>query len=164
MAKNRQVVVRSDHIQQAIPKDSGRCMIADALKDAFPGARRVSVDLQTIRYTDSGNVRRTYLTPGQAQAALARFDDGLSVEPFSFFLSNPIHVSPADDPGRDHGPRPPRTVRVTDNVGTDSRGSKIRGLKVQVTGGHPPPLTKRGTRRVFGMRGLRVNEHGEVQQ
>jgi hypothetical protein len=75
--------VTAEHIANGIPKDSGHCMIADALADAVPGATFVSADLATIRYTDeAAGWRYIYLTPGPAQAALLAFDQGETPEPF----------------------------------------------------------------------------------
>ena len=39
-------------IAKAIKRDSNHCMIADAIKHTVPGVRNVSVDLQTIRWSD----------------------------------------------------------------------------------------------------------------
>lgn len=77
------IQVGDSHIDQAIPQDSQHCMIADALKEAIPTARRVAVDLATIRYTDPASGRRyIYLTPRPAQLALLDFDHGVRPEPF----------------------------------------------------------------------------------
>jgi hypothetical protein len=62
-------------IRDAIPRDSSHCMWADAVKAAVPGARSVSVDLQTIRFTDPEKpLRYTFLTPRLAQSNLIDFD------------------------------------------------------------------------------------------
>lgn len=75
--------VTAEHIATAVPKDSGHCMIADALAAAMPQATYVSVDLATIRWTDeAAGLRYIYLTPGRAQRALIAFDQGEKPEPF----------------------------------------------------------------------------------
>lgn len=75
--------VTQKHIDDAVPRDSGHCMIADALRDAYPQATYVSVDLATIRFTDeSAGFRYIYLTPGYAQKALIDWDAGEKPEPF----------------------------------------------------------------------------------
>jgi hypothetical protein len=62
-------------------------MIADAVRKAYPWARNITVDIQTIRLSDpERGVRLTYLTPRQAQLALLDFDAGEKAEPFSFAL------------------------------------------------------------------------------
>ena len=50
--------VTAELIATAIPRNSGHCMIADALRAAIPSARFISVDLQTIRWSDPETNRR----------------------------------------------------------------------------------------------------------
>src|SRR5215471_8576990 len=84
------IKVTSEHIDTAIPLDSGHCMIADAVKADLPYARSVQVDIATIRFTDpQAGKRYLYLTPPSVQAALLSFDAGLKPEPFIFRLSTP---------------------------------------------------------------------------
>ena len=81
------VEITDEVIDEAIPRDSSHCMIADALKALVPGASKVAVDLQTIRFSDlKKGLRYTYLTPRVAQVALIKFDQGLKPEPFAFRL------------------------------------------------------------------------------
>jgi hypothetical protein len=87
VAPRATVEVDEATIQAAIPNDSSHCMIAEAVKAAFPGAIRVSVDLQTIRFSDPvKRLRYVYLTPRAAQVALIRFDGGERPDPFSMRL------------------------------------------------------------------------------
>jgi hypothetical protein len=73
---------------EAVRNDSAHCMIADAITAQIPGASRVSVDLQTIRWSDRQRGERyTYLTPPMAQDALIRFDQGQPLVPFKLKLS-----------------------------------------------------------------------------
>lgn len=82
------VELTSEGIEAAKQRDSSHCMIAEAVKAAFPGAAYVSVDLQTIRFSDpEKHLRYTYLTPRSAQIALVNFDQGREPEPFAFRLS-----------------------------------------------------------------------------
>lgn len=84
-APNLLVKVTQHHIDTALPQDSEHCMIADAIKDAFPGARMVSVDTSTIRFTDpKKGLRYVYFTPPFAQSALIGWDEGVRPEPFEF--------------------------------------------------------------------------------
>src|SRR5437899_7159508 len=79
--------VTEELIQKAVPKDSKHCMIAEAVKIAFPSASAIAVDLATIRFSDrKKRFRYTYLTPRIAQAALVNFDQERAPEPFSFTL------------------------------------------------------------------------------
>lgn len=97
--KYRMVVVdvTEADIERAIPADSGHCAIADAIQRQLPGASKVSVDLQTIRWSDrAAGVRYVYLTPRVAQALLLDFDNGDReyCQPLSFRLQNPAQVIP----------------------------------------------------------------------
>jgi hypothetical protein len=91
------IEVTEADIDAAIPKDSGHCAIADAIARQVSGATRVTVDLQTIRWTDSDKGERyTYLTPRAAQVLLLDFDQGEReyCRPLTFRLDRPIHVNP----------------------------------------------------------------------
>jgi hypothetical protein len=81
------IQVTREHIDNAVRRDSHRCMIADAIRDAFPAAQYILVDLQSIRWTDpEAKERYAYFTPPLAQRALLRFDQGKPVQPFTFRL------------------------------------------------------------------------------
>src|SRR5262245_52377294 len=81
------IPVSKEAIETACRKNSSHCMIADAIKTAIPKAAFVSVDLQTIRWTDKDKgLRYTYLTPRAAQDALVRFDRGIQPPPFLLTL------------------------------------------------------------------------------
>jgi hypothetical protein len=83
------LVITQELIDTSIRASSGHCMIADAVRDAVPAARNISVDLQTIRWTDPDRgVRYVYLTPPQAQLALVDFDEGNPVHPFYVTVRN----------------------------------------------------------------------------
>ena len=81
------IALTKELIEDSKQRDSSHCMIAEAVKAAYPDATYVSVDLQTIRFTDPGkHLRYTYLTPRIAQIALIDFDQGNTPEPFTFTL------------------------------------------------------------------------------
>ena len=76
------VEITQEIIDQATPKNSGHCVIADAIAAKVPGASSVSVDLATVRWTDRAKgVRYIWLTPVSAQQLLLAFDAGLPIEP-----------------------------------------------------------------------------------
>ncbi len=78
------------HIANAIKGDASHCMIAEAIREKFPNARWVLVDIQSIRWTvRSEGKRYIFLTPRAAQKALLKFDHGESVAPFDIRLENP---------------------------------------------------------------------------
>jgi hypothetical protein len=157
--------VSAEQIAKATRKDSSHCMIAEALRDAMPSAEYVSVDLATIRFTDTLAGRRyIYLTPGPAQMALIDFDQGDKVSPFSVKASavQMVHtgaarkakaIKAAED-GDELTPE-----RATLAAPKSSSGSSV-GVKV---GGKTPPMgassagagtgrVKRGRIRAFGLR------------
>ena len=81
------VKITKKQIDEAIRGNSSHCMIADAVKEQVPDAKYVSVDLQSIRWTDTKKGRRyTYLTPPRAQRALVKFDQGEPVAGFQMTL------------------------------------------------------------------------------
>jgi hypothetical protein len=76
------VHITQEIIDQAVPKDSGHCVIADAISAQVAQASNVSVDLQSVRWTDrEKGVRYIYLTPASAQQLLLAFDYGAPIEP-----------------------------------------------------------------------------------
>lgn len=139
-------------IFEAEQRDSSHCMIADAIKKQMPEASYVSVDLQTIRWTDSAKgLRYIYLTPRVAQVALVKFDQGMHTEPFSFQLRN----GQTTKTGRKQDPA--QIVGAKGRPG--SRGGSVPGIN----GGKAPPLASlsnsvrvRGSRRAYGLRGLEL--------
>lgn len=75
--------VTDEIIDRSVPKSSEHCMVADAVKVAFPTAKAVSVDLATVRFSDPGKgLRYIYLTPRIAQEQLIEFDEGR--RPYAF--------------------------------------------------------------------------------
>lgn len=81
------IEVTSEIIERSRPRDSRHCMIAEALREAYPDAQKVSVDLATIRFTDpQKGLRYTYLTPRIGQEALVQFDTAVLPAPFSMAL------------------------------------------------------------------------------
>lgn len=80
-------------IDRAEQRNSGHCMIADAIRMVLPNAKSVYVDLATIRFTDPVKRQRyIYLTPSRAQQALIHFDQGIHNEPFTLQLKKAIQV------------------------------------------------------------------------
>lgn len=155
------VEVTKEIIERAEQRDSSHCMLAEALKAAVPGAQRVSVDLQTIRYTDpQRRLRFVFLTPRQGQLALVGFDQGMHTDPFTMHLRG-AQVVKVGDPNK---PRPPSTTppmpeggQVEFRQGTGRAPTAIP----EIVGGRTPPrgalsnITNRGKRRAFGLRGLK---------
>ncbi len=156
--------VSDERIKEAVPRDSSHCMIAEAVKASYPGAAKVSVDLQTIRFSDpKRGLRFTYLTPRVAQVALIKFDQGILPEPMSFRLRGGM-VTRA-------GSRLPKTPASPEMIEQRKKASKKGQEQLAKTrlvhrdsahsdsvpdriGGRTPPTTPFAKRRAFGLRGL----------
>lgn len=156
--KTIELNVTQEIINAAIPRDSGHCMFADAVRAALPFATGVSVDLQTIRYSDPATRKRyVYLTPGVAQSMLVAFDQGEreKIRPTRLRLSRPaqiVHMRPSRSRANRHDePAHPRTRTIAP--------AEPNGAAPVVIGGDYPPTaalsSTRGRRRTFGLRSLR---------
>jgi hypothetical protein len=73
-----EITVAQKYISAAMERNSSHCATADAIKEQVPEARHISVDLQTIRWTDSKKgVRYVFLTPHAIQTdIIIPFDQG----------------------------------------------------------------------------------------
>lgn len=176
------IKVTQEVIDDSIQRDSSHCMIAEAVKLAVPGAKFVSVDLQTIRFSNPRTRKRyVYLTPRQGQVALVNFDQGAKPEPFTLALQRPQVVDiPERTPRRDSkkqreallekaGVRPDAVVVDGPPEVEESAPKKRTYKKAQIktstraermdrVGGQAPPAaalaTTRGRRREFGLKSL----------
>jgi len=84
--ESRQLIkVTQADIDKAIPKDSRHCAAATAIARALPEARRISVDMLFVKFSE-GEERYCFATPSAIQAYIIDFDAGEEVHPFSFRL------------------------------------------------------------------------------
>jgi hypothetical protein len=129
-------------IDEGVTADSSHCMIAEAIKAAVPNARSISVDLQTVRFTDpERKLRFTYLTPRVAQVALINFDQGVAPRPFRFQLRDGQVTTACHATRRalGLGRKDPLTgAEVRGRVGLSS--DRDDGSVPEVMGGQPPPI------------------------
>lgn len=144
------IPITQENINNAAARDSAHCVIADAIHAAIPEAKRISVDLQTIRFTVN-NERVVYLTPGPQQSLLVKFDQGVMPAPGDMYLSHAIQRVPARDRSRaGESKRKKATVR--------RKSVNNSELEITVEGGPLPPTAalsnRRGRRRTFGLRML----------
>jgi hypothetical protein len=167
------VTVTKEAIEQAKPRDSGHCMVADSVKAAFPDAEYVSVDLATVRFTDPRKgLRYTYLSPRSVATALVQWDAGIVPEPWKFRIRNG-HVTRAGKRtaslAQQQTPKQ-RAARV--KVGKKAaallaktrlrRGSSEQSVPDRVGGKTPPLMPVKGDniafsrRRAFGLRALEL--------
>lgn len=160
-ANGRKVAVTTDVIEQSIRADSGHCMIADAIKQQIPGASRVSVDLQTIRFSDrKKGLRYIYLTPPECQAALVNFDQGIDPEPFTFQLlarkASTTPIRAASKKANETAKRKRPTAAGKTEIVDAANGAAMFVRR----GGAQPPVAvlahdvQRGRIRSFGVRNL----------
>jgi hypothetical protein len=155
-----EVEITAEVIEAATRADSSHCMIADAIKAQVPGAERIAVDLQSIRYTDrKRGVRYLYLTPARAQVALLRFDQGETVEPFVVKSPRPAQVTAAATSRLTVDEEGNRVVKETQPSRRKAIAKGRPGAAPTVTGGALPPngalSNARGKRREFGLRQLK---------
>jgi hypothetical protein len=159
MEKHKKYVVKvtAENINTATPRESGHCMIADAVRECLPNAQRVMVDLQCTRWTDvEKQIRYIALTPARAQKALVDFDQGIEVEPFTMTLY-PFQTVKAG--GRSTGtPKLQEPKTVTPGVVQNNQKGNPSVSPPHVQGGRTPPRAAlanyRGKRRQFGVRML----------
>lgn len=162
--------VTEEIIAASLAKDSQHCMIAEALRASRPDAKTISVDLQTIRFTDSARgLRYSYLTPRIAQVHLVNYDQGRRPPEFSFVLRSP-HVTKS---GQTKTPKKTLTPKqkATRTEAGRKLNEKLRTAKLVVrkknsgsvpdrVGGQSAPLQVNTDnvpftrRRAFGLRGL----------
>lgn len=151
--------VDAETIAESCERDSSHCMIAESVRVSFPNAKRISVDLQTIRFSDADKgLRYTYLTPRTAQIALIDFDQGRPPEPFEVRLSGGMvtragtlpHVQQARATKRKGNPDGLAKARLV----SPTTAHKIANSVPNRVGGKTPPLARFARIRAFGLRGL----------
>jgi hypothetical protein len=156
------VEVTQDLIDNSIERDSSHCMIAEAVKLAYPAAQRVSVDLQTIRFSDPNRrLRYVYLTPRTGQLALVDFDQGTPPEPFDMRLQSgqvvPMEAS-SSNLQSEAALAARRMNAVKARQANEMKRASIvlrqAGTVPDRVGGKTPPTTPFARRRTFGLRGL----------
>lgn len=167
--------VTQDDIDGAMRQNSHSCMIADAIKRQVKGAKNVSVDLATIRWTDTIKNRRIVcLTPPACQDGLCRFDLGINPKPFRFNLRSTQITTVHSEKRLDAEGKPVRAskrahVRKDGTVSEHENGfapgrhkpptprveaATARSADPVVLGGRTPPRHHASLHRKFGVRGF----------
>ncbi len=151
MPNGIKINVTREIIDNSIKGSSSHCMIADAIKEHLDWAKSVSVDLQSIRMSNSKKRERLfYITPRKAQMAIIAFDQGEVVEPFIITLSTPHRVS-MKVAARSNIKRKSKPTIKTNSRSKETKG---HGHNVEETVGRAWPTVKIGRRRQFGLRAL----------
>lgn len=166
------IPITDKNIKRATRNDSSHCMIADSIIDALPNAKFVSVDLQTIRWSDlKTGFRYTYLTPRPAQEALILFDRGVVPPPFTLKLRG-AQTSSVQRVARGKGGK--RTFTRQHKLGRRKliKAATSSGVVPDIVGGKPPMTAElashskgtkrgnlpRGNRRQFGLRAFTLDD------
>lgn len=166
-SRTYEIVATEEIINNAVVRDSGHCVWADAVAAALPQMRRISVDLQTIRFTDprDGN-RYVYLTPAVAQRSLVQFDQGtkpLPGETIRLTRSNLAQIITRSPETRDRKRTRNTKARVErgdSHVPTGAAyimAGDTQGTPVKMEGKAPPTAAlsnRTGRRRTFGLKTL----------
>lgn len=154
-APRLKIQVTAELIELAKVRDSSHCMVAEAVRDAFPLAAHISVDVQTIRFSiPEREIRCTYLTPRIAQLGIVNFDQGVTPKPFSFQL---FGAQVTKMMRRAKGQVPPRPRTEAQKAATAKATAVLRpvngnhGVPDKI-GGKTPPVSRYAHRREFGLR------------
>ena len=90
MGKSRyNIDVTAKDIEKAHVNDSYKCVVAQAIARQIPNARKIEVDLATIRWSDDDG-RHVFLTPYAAAGYVIAFDAGEELHPFRFQLRDAV--------------------------------------------------------------------------
>lgn len=151
--------VSTQTIKRATTCNTNYCMIAEAIKECVPGASAVSVDLQTIRWTDrKARVRYVFLTPPPAQAALLQFDNGVRPRAFNINLRSgqiiPTRRRRITEAKQAASKTKTKTKRTKARRSTAAKLKVIAGKSegvAMIIGGQAPPKATLGNRRIFGL-------------
>jgi len=153
------LTITDAHIDKGI-NSSGHCAIAEAVREQVKGARRISVDVQSIRWTDSRKgLRYCYLTPRIGQIIILQNDRAIRPKPTSFWLRGATvttaHHADKSYKGKGTRMKPVHKLgrkRVISKHGeTEHRPSTL--------GGKPPMrIPKQYQRRGWGLKALTVDD------
>ena len=86
MVETIEIMIEQNHIEQGVPGDCGRCVIALALRDHFEGGLQDGVRRRGQRIPHGGRPRVRLRASAEANEYVSRFDNGYEVEPCSFTL------------------------------------------------------------------------------
>jgi hypothetical protein len=89
--------ITKENYDRAVIASSGACLIADDIKEKYPGFTNVEVNVATIRISDkAAGVRYIYLTPRAVGDALLHFDQGWTENelPMKFVIKKAVRILP----------------------------------------------------------------------
>lgn len=151
--------ITEEIIETATRRDSSHCVVADALRAARPDVQRISVDLQSIRFTDPKDGKRyIFWTPSTAQNIVLGFDQGIRPEPARIRLGRPVQVTVPSN----HNPKTGEVRRSGKAELEESGSTNGFGRRVITKNGGKPiaqgalsSAPRKGRRRTFGLRQLK---------
>lgn len=130
------ITLDPDDYERARRSHSGACLIADAIKAQYPHLTKVSVDMATIRVSDTDRgVRFVYLTPPEAQHVLLAYDQGWANPVDRLTVQRAVKVVPITRPKT--GPQSVDAIRA-------KRQRAFDALKVKVDAGERLTREERG--------------------
>lgn len=139
-------------IETGLRNNSYHCAVSQAIARTLPDAKFISTDIQTIRFSLAElGVRYVFLTPPKVQEYVAAFDAGDSLQPFSFILGRPAWQS-SRWTGRTTNPKKLSPEDTVAKVRTPDGGVTLVKAK------RPAPQMVASSRRVYGLRVMRVNQ------
>lgn len=144
-----QLKVTQKNIDDGVERNSNHCIAADALKEARPDLKYISVDIQTIRATDMEKKERyVWMTPRVIQKMIIDFDAGkkVDIKPFTTTLRDgqTIVAGYSEDEKRKRNSKTAKLRRP--------RKGSNSSPPIPVGGKAPPRAV--GQRRQFGLRSL----------
>ena len=88
------IYVTQEHINRGKKKSCNKCPVALAILDAFPDARSVDADTDTLSWSDNRSYYRGNkefaITPRSVYRFICRFDAGKEVKPFAFIWKEKV--------------------------------------------------------------------------
>jgi hypothetical protein len=129
------IAVEQEHIDESMERNSSHCMTALAIQAAIPDARRIAVDVQTIRWTRRG-LRYVFLTPHVCQDNIIHFDQGERelIRPFVLRM-RPAYIARAGK----------RRRECPSNAELRGTGFTVNKVQFHIDGGEPKPCSERYT-------------------
>lgn len=155
-------ITAADHAN-AVRSHSGACLIADAIKRAYPNLTMVTVDMATVRATDRAlGVRYTWLTPTPGQHILLAYDQGWPHVVEEFQIRRAVKINPVRRGESEAKKVERRTARVAELQAKEHAGTltsrerrSLRELRTRI-----PAASRRPT--ANGPSEARVGSDGHV--
>ena len=157
--------VTKEDYEAAVPGSSSHCAVEVAIKRMFPEFKFISVDIQSIRWSDpKHDVRHMALTPQPIARNILEFDAVRVPGDISFYLRSVMqtpmlhgrHGEKSFQYGTaDQSAAKLRKPKVKATGKRNGKSSHVNGVPTVVGGSLPP---RAHMRRSFGLRGYLANQ------